>query len=174
MLEYLDFFQSRGVGVINASAVGMGLLTGGDIPPWHPASTLTKDACTEATKLCKTHNWRIGKLGSSSVLNLNRTSTWVIFLSGFLGIAVLALEWALSQKCIPTTLVSITSEEQLDENINVLKTSLQRRKDGHRNKFVEEKLMPILKSIVCTQWENIEVNKYWKEMEDINCKQNQG
>ena len=87
---------------------------------------------------------------------------------------MLALEWTLSQKCIPTTLVSITSEEQLDENIRVLKTSLQRRKDGNRNEFVEEKVMPILTAIFCTQWENIEVNAYWKKMADINCKQNQG
>ena len=41
--------------------------------------------------------------------------------------AILALEWALSQSCISTTLVSITSEQQLEENINVLKRTIEVR-----------------------------------------------
>ena len=62
LLEYMEFFESRGVGVISASAVGMGLLTGGDIPPWHPASSFTKEACKEAAALCKKYNKSIGIL----------------------------------------------------------------------------------------------------------------
>ena len=61
LLDYMDFFKSRGFGVINSSAVGMGLLSGGELPPWHPAPTFIKEACKKAAMICKESNLNIGK-----------------------------------------------------------------------------------------------------------------
>jgi len=40
--------QRRGVGVISAAPLSMGLLTPGGAPPWHPAPQRVKDACADA------------------------------------------------------------------------------------------------------------------------------
>ncbi|KAI8430640.1 hypothetical protein MSG28_000841 [Choristoneura fumiferana] len=52
-LEYVDLIQSKGVGVINAAATGMGLLTNNGPQPWHPASDHIKSFCKQASDYCK-------------------------------------------------------------------------------------------------------------------------
>ena len=42
----------RGIGLMNAAPLGMGLLTKGGPPDWHPAPEALKLACTEAVALC--------------------------------------------------------------------------------------------------------------------------
>lgn len=42
-----------GVGVINAAATGMGLLTNQGPQPWHPASDDIKALCKRASEYCK-------------------------------------------------------------------------------------------------------------------------
>lgn len=37
LLDYLDYFEQRGIGVINASPLSMGLLSRRGVPAWHPA-----------------------------------------------------------------------------------------------------------------------------------------
>ena len=44
--------EARGVGVLNASPLGMGLLTPGGPPPWHPAGDDIKEACRAAAAAC--------------------------------------------------------------------------------------------------------------------------
>lgn len=53
--EYLPFFQSEGIGVINACAVAMGLLTDGGVRPWHPASQNLREAAKKANDHCKSN-----------------------------------------------------------------------------------------------------------------------
>ena len=48
LVEYLDFFEERGIGVINASPLAMGLLSQRGTPDWHPAPESLKDACRRA------------------------------------------------------------------------------------------------------------------------------
>ncbi|XP_052248000.1 uncharacterized protein LOC127856053 isoform X2 [Dreissena polymorpha] len=60
--EYMPFFKERGVGVINASALGMGLLSNRGPASWHPAQDDIKDACAEAAKYCKDRNVDISRL----------------------------------------------------------------------------------------------------------------
>ena len=52
----INIFQSRNIGIINASITGMSLLTSVGSPDWHPASKEIKDAAKEAAQLCKV--WR--------------------------------------------------------------------------------------------------------------------
>ena len=48
-----EFFAERGVGLINASPLGMGLLTRAGPPAWHPASERLRDVCRRAGELCR-------------------------------------------------------------------------------------------------------------------------
>ena len=43
LLDYLDFFEANGIGVINASPLSMGLLSQRGTPDWHPAGTRVSD-----------------------------------------------------------------------------------------------------------------------------------
>ncbi|KAJ9573802.1 hypothetical protein L9F63_008839, partial [Diploptera punctata] len=49
---YLPFFQSRGIGVVNAAGLAMGLLSNNGIQEWHPAPGNVKKICAEAGKYC--------------------------------------------------------------------------------------------------------------------------
>lgn len=52
---YYIFFKLKrnGVGVINAAATGMGLLTNKGPQRWHPAGEELKSICREAAEHCK-------------------------------------------------------------------------------------------------------------------------
>lgn len=62
LTDYLDFFESHGVGVINASPLSMGLLTSRGIPDWHPAPKPLVEACARAAQHCKANDYPIEKL----------------------------------------------------------------------------------------------------------------
>lgn len=62
LTEYLDFFEERGIGVINASPFSMGLLSRRGAPDWHPAPQSLKDACAKASAYCDEQGCPIDKL----------------------------------------------------------------------------------------------------------------
>ena len=62
LLDYLDFFESHGIGVINASPLSMGLLSDRGTPEWHPAPQPLKDACRRAAEYCRSKDYPIEKL----------------------------------------------------------------------------------------------------------------
>ena len=45
--------QSKGVGVVNASPISMGLLSDRGPPAWHPAHQDIKDVCAKAAAFCR-------------------------------------------------------------------------------------------------------------------------
>lgn len=45
--------QERGIGIINASPIAMGLLSNRGPPDWHPATKDIKDACAKAASSCR-------------------------------------------------------------------------------------------------------------------------
>ncbi len=53
LLDYLDYFEERGIGVINASPLSMGLLTMRGVPDWHPAPKPLVEACAKAALHCQ-------------------------------------------------------------------------------------------------------------------------
>lgn len=76
LLDYLDYFEEKGVGVINASPLSMGLLTLRGVPDWHPAPIPLVKACAEAAKFCQDKGYPIEKLAIQySVGNPRITST---------------------------------------------------------------------------------------------------
>ena len=54
---------ARGVGLVNASPLGMGLLTPAGPPDWHPALAILKAACREAAVHCNARGADLADLG---------------------------------------------------------------------------------------------------------------
>lgn len=62
LLDFLPFFEERGIGVINASPLSMGLLSNRGVPDWHPAPKPLVEACSRAAEYCKEAGYPIEKL----------------------------------------------------------------------------------------------------------------
>jgi L-galactose dehydrogenase len=91
LVDFLDYFEEKGVGVINASPLSMGLLTERGVPDWHPAPKPLVEACAKAAEYCKTKNYPIEKL---------------------------AMQFSVSNDRIATTLFSTTSSDNVKKNID--------------------------------------------------------
>lgn len=81
LLDYLDFFEQRGVGVINASPFSMGLLSQRGAPDWHPAPEALKEACRKATEYCDRQGYPIDKLAIQYSTALNPRIATTLFSS---------------------------------------------------------------------------------------------
>lgn len=88
--DFLDFFEGRGIGVINASPFSMGLLTRRGIPDWHPAPKPLVEACKKAAAYCQELDYPIEKL---------------------------AIQYSVSNPRIPTTLFSSANPDSVLKNI---------------------------------------------------------
>ena len=62
LLDFLDFFEAHGIGVINASPLSMGLLTMRGAPDWHPAPAPLQEACRRAAAHCAAAGYPIERL----------------------------------------------------------------------------------------------------------------
>lgn len=62
LTDFLDYFESKGIGVINASPLSMGLLTQRGVPDWHPAPKPLVEACAKAAEHCSAKGYPIEKL----------------------------------------------------------------------------------------------------------------
>lgn len=60
--DFLDYFESKNIGVINASPLSMGLLTKRGVPDWHPAPKPLVEACAKAAAHCEAKGYPIEKL----------------------------------------------------------------------------------------------------------------
>lgn len=90
LLDYLDYFEQRGIGVINASPLSMGLLSRRGVPAWHPAPKSLVYACRRAVEYCDAKGYPIEKL---------------------------AMQYSLSEPRIATTLFSSANPENVAKNI---------------------------------------------------------
>ena len=97
LVDYLDYFESKNVGVINASPYAMGLLTERGIPEWHPAPAPLLRLSRKAVEYCKSK-------GSS--------------------IEQLAVSYCVQNPRIATTLFSTTSPENVLKTIRYAETPL--------------------------------------------------
>lgn len=60
--SFIPYFQSRGLGIIDASLTGMSLLTSRGPPYWHPASQEIQAKAREAAQLCQDRNHELACL----------------------------------------------------------------------------------------------------------------
>ena len=62
LVDFVGFFEQKGVGIINASPLSMGLLSQRGVPDWHPAPKPLVEACQEAAEHCRKKGYPIEKL----------------------------------------------------------------------------------------------------------------
>ena len=62
LVDYADLFEHRGVGIVNASPLSMGLLSVRGVPQWHPAPKSLVKACQKAALYCQEKGYPIEKL----------------------------------------------------------------------------------------------------------------
>ena len=90
LVDFLDFFEAQGVGVISASPLSMGLLSQRGVPAWHPAPKPLVKACAKAAAHCAEKGYPIEKL---------------------------AIQYAVSNERIAGTLFSSANPENVKRNI---------------------------------------------------------
>lgn len=74
----VPYLQAKNVGIMNAAATGMGLLTQGGPPEWHPAGDEIKRACAQAAQFCRERGVNIVQLAVQfSLANPNLATTFV-------------------------------------------------------------------------------------------------
>lgn len=74
-MDFLDYFEEKGIGIINASPLSMGLLTERGAPAWHPAPKSLAAACRKAVQHCKAKNYPIEKLAMQFSVSNPRIAT---------------------------------------------------------------------------------------------------
>jgi len=81
LLDYLDFFEERGIGVVNASPLSMGLLSPRGAPDWHPAPEALREACRRAADYCRQQGYPIEQLAMQYSTHLNPRIATTLFSS---------------------------------------------------------------------------------------------
>ena len=81
LLDYMDFFEEREIGIINASPLSMGLLSQRGTPDWHPAPEDLKAACARAAAYCTEIGYPIEKLAIQYSTSLNPRIATTLFSS---------------------------------------------------------------------------------------------
>ena len=75
LVDYMDFLESKGIGIINASPLSMGLLSKRGVPVWHPAPKALVDACKRAVEHCEAKGYPIEKLAIQYSISNPRIAT---------------------------------------------------------------------------------------------------
>jgi L-galactose dehydrogenase len=92
--EFVPFSKKHRIGIINASALHMGILTEQGAPDWHPAPQAVKDAGKRVVEICKARG---------------------------LDIVSVALKFSLDNPNFASTLVGMSTREQVAENLESMK-----------------------------------------------------
>jgi len=88
------FTRERGIGLINASGLCMGLLTEQGPPDWHPAPGEMRDAARKAAEFCRVHG---------------------------MDISGVALRFCLDYPYVASTLIGIASAREVETSLNLLR-----------------------------------------------------
>ena len=81
LTDYLDYFEERGIGVINASPFSMGLLSSRGAPDWHPAPESLRNACMRAAEYCAAQGYPIEELAIQFAVSLSPRIATTLFSS---------------------------------------------------------------------------------------------
>jgi L-galactose dehydrogenase len=97
LTELMPIAEARGVGVMNASPLAMGLLTNQGPQPWFPGQPEIVAACRKAAELCRSRDADISFLG---------------------------MQFAYSQRRIPCTLTGAARKSELEVNLRAMTTPI--------------------------------------------------
>ena len=90
LLELMPELDAKGVGIINASPTGMGILTERGAPEWHPGSAALLAASAKAIKLCQSRG---------------------------VDVTEIALQFAIDHPSIVSTLVGTANPQNIEKNV---------------------------------------------------------
>ncbi len=90
LMKILPAMEAKGIGVISAAPVSMGLLTNRGAPEWHPAPEIIRKTCAKAAAFCRSKG---------------------------VDIAELAIGFAIAEKRIATTIVGSANPENFRRNV---------------------------------------------------------
>jgi aryl-alcohol dehydrogenase-like predicted oxidoreductase len=102
--------QEKKIGIISASPLGMGLLTHRGAPDWHPASNQIQNVCALASAYCHRQGVDIAKL---------------------------AMQFALANPDIQTTLVGTANPDNIHKNVAWLEEPLDEKLLGEVQKILQ-------------------------------------
>lgn len=136
LLGHVDFMKKNGVGLINASPLSMGLLTNYGPPKWHPASEEVREAAAKASLYCQKEGVDLPKI---------------------------ALNFTLSQKDIPITLMGMSSVSEVDRNLAALEQDLTEKEREVKEFILTNYFDPVKEK----SWEGREVAKYWRKLKAL-------
>lgn len=97
LIDLVPFLEDKGIGIISASPLGMGLLSNRGTPTWHPATDDVKAACRSAAEHCRSRGHSIEKL---------------------------AVQFAVREPTITTTLVGSSNPQNMLDNIAAINEPL--------------------------------------------------
>lgn len=97
LLHLVSLLDESGVGLVNASPLSMGLLSGRPVPDWHPASDEMRQLCKKAADYCASKGVELAKL---------------------------AVQFSVANDRIPTTLVSTANPANMVRNIEWIEESI--------------------------------------------------
>lgn len=84
LIDEFKFFLSRGIGIINASPIAMGLLLpNSEIPEWHPSSEEIKVASVEAAEYCSKRGVDISRLALKFSAGFTEVQLYIIIMFTF-------------------------------------------------------------------------------------------
>lgn len=133
LTKSLPWFQEQKLGIINASAISMGLLTHRGPPAWHPATAEVKSACLKAAEYCAAQD---------------------------VDISTLAMAFTLGNPEIPTTLVSTASLARIKKNIAACTYKLTEKEKEVSDHVISTYFKPLNDS-GNEHWEGVEVREHW-------------
>ena len=120
LLDKLMFFDVRRKGLINSAPLATGLLSEKGVPQGHPAGKEQIRVCRQAVKHCEKRGSRLEKL---------------------------ALQYAIRNPRIATTLLNTTSSIHMTRNLNWLEEPM--------DELLLEQVKEILKPVYRMSWENV-------------------
>ncbi|ESP02247.1 hypothetical protein LOTGIDRAFT_199898 [Lottia gigantea] len=132
--EIIPYLKSKGVGIINAAPIGMGLLSNQGPPKWHPGKPETKEACQQAAQYCQVDNE--------------------------VDICRLAMKHSLNLQGVDTTIVGMERCEVVEKNFIIRKTDLTE----HERQIYNDVINKFMKPLNNLNWEGIEVEHYNKKI----------
>jgi len=123
LLDLLPTLQQREIGLINASALSMGLLTNRGPPAWHPAPQLLKDKAKEAAEFCMKNGHDISQL---------------------------AVEYCIREKSMATNLIGMCTVQEVEHNVEAAKRAVS--PEWSKNEHILAQVQKILEPVHNVTW----------------------
>lgn len=125
--DFIPYFEEKGVGIINASPLCMGLLTPQGPPDWHPAPVALRNAALEAVGIAREYEVSLPKI---------------------------AIMESIKNQHISSTLVGLSSPEQVHENCEAVLQGLSLITNPKAEKELEalSKINAIFEPLMGTTW----------------------